>query len=49
MDALGANGLINVSMDSIEDLTAVDVLDDILNNAINTTRKNKKQPVKTSI
>ena len=32
----------NVSMDSIEDLTAVNALDDIIVNAINTIRKNKK-------
>ena len=36
-------------MDSIEDLTAVKVLDDIITNAINTIRKNKKQPDETSI
>ena len=39
----------NVSMDSIEDLTAVNVLDDIIINAINTIRKNKKRPDETSI
>ena len=36
-------------MDSIEDLTAVSVPDDIIVNAINTIRKNKKQPEETSI
>ena len=36
-------------MDSIEDLTAVNVLDDIIINAINTIRKNKKRPDETSI
>ena len=36
-------------MDSIEHLTAVNVLDDIIINAINTIRKNKKQPDETSI
>ena len=36
-------------MDSIEDLTAVNVLDDIIINAINTFRKNKKRPDETSI
>ena len=36
-------------MDSTEDLTAVNVLDDIIVNAINTIRKNKKQPDETSI
>ena len=39
----------NVSMDSIEDLTAVYALEDIIINAINTIRKNKKQPDETSI
>ena len=39
----------NVSMDSIEDLTVVNVLDNIINNAINTVRKNKKRPAETSI
>ena len=39
----------NVSMDSTEDLTAVNVLDDIIVNAINTIRKNKKRPNETSI
>ena len=39
----------NVSMDSPEDLTAVNVLDDIIINAINTIRKNKKRPDETSI
>ena len=39
----------NVSMDSIEDLTAVNVLDDVITNAINTIRKNKKRPDETSI
>ena len=39
----------NVSMDSIEDLTAINVLDDIIINAINTIRKNKKRPDETSI
>ena len=36
-------------MDSVEDLTAVNVLDDIIINAINTIRKNKKRPDETSI
>ena len=36
-------------MDSIEDLTAVNILDDIIINAINTIRKNKKRPDETSI
>ena len=36
-------------MDSIEDLMAVNILDDITINAINTIRKNKKQPDDTSI
>ena len=36
-------------MDSIEDLTAVNVLDDIIINAINTIRKNEKRPDETSI
>ena len=36
-------------MDSIEDLTAVNVLDDIIINVINTIRKNKKRPDETSI
>ena len=36
-------------MDSIEDLTAVNVLDHIIINAINTIRKNKKRPDETSI
>ena len=36
-------------MDSIEDLTAVNVLDDIIINAINTIRKNKKRPDETSM
>ena len=39
----------NVSVDSIEDLTAVNVLDDIIINAISTIRKNKKRPDETSI
>ena len=39
----------NVSMDSIEDLTAVNVLGDIIINAINIIRKNKKRPDETSI
>ena len=39
----------NISMDSVEDLTAVNVLDDIIINAINTIRKNKKRPDETSI
>ena len=41
--------LINVSMDSIEDLIAANVLDDIIINAINTIWKNKKRPDKTLI
>ena len=36
-------------MDSIKDLTAVNVLDNIIINAINTVRKNKKPPDETSI
>ena len=36
-------------MDSIEDLTAVNVLDDIIVNAISTIRKNKKRPDETSV
>ena len=36
-------------MDSIEDLRTVHVLDDIIVNAINTVRKNKKRPDETSI
>ena len=39
----------DVSMDSIEDSAAVHVLDDIIVNAMNTIRKNKKQPDRTSI
>ena len=39
----------NVSMDSIEDLTAVNILDDIIVNPINTIMKNKKRPDETSI
>ena len=39
--------LINVSMDSIENLTAVNVLDDIILNVTNTIRKNKKRPYET--
>ena len=35
-------------MDSIEDVTAVNVLDDIIINAINTIRKNKKRQDETS-
>ena len=46
---MGNTKLNNVSMDSIEDLTAVSVPDDIIVNAINTIRKNKKQPEETSI
>ena len=43
--ALMANTeLINISMDSIEDLTAADVLGGIIFNAINTFKKNKKRP-----
>ena len=38
----------NVSMDSVEDLTAANVIDNIIVNAINTIRKNKKQPDETS-
>ena len=37
--------LINVSMDSIEDL----IIDDIIINTINTIRRNKKRPDKNSI
>ena len=36
-------------MDSIEDLTAVNVLDDIIVNAISTIKKNKKRPDETSV
>ena len=36
-------------MDSTEDLTAVNVLDDIIVNVINTIRKNKKRPDETSV
>ena len=36
-------------MDSAEDLTAVNVLDDIIVNAISTIRKNKKRSDETSI
>ena len=36
-------------MDSIEDLTAVNILDDIIVNPINTIMKNKKRPDETSI
>ena len=39
----------DVSMDSIEDSAGVHVLDDIIVNAMNTIRKNKKQPDRTSI
>ena len=39
----------NVSMDSIEDLTTVNVLGDIIINAINTITKTKKRPDETSI
>ena len=39
----------NVSMDSIEDLTAVNILDDITVNDLNTIRKNKKRPDEISI
>ena len=46
---MGNTELNNVSMDSIEDLTAVNVLDDIIINAINTIRKNKTRPDETSI
>ena len=38
----------NASTDSIEDLTAVNVLEDIIVNAINTIRKNNKGPDETS-
>ena len=40
--------LINISINSIEDLTAVDVLEDIIN-VINTFKKNKKRPDETTI
>ena len=36
-------------MDSIEDLTAVNILDDITVNDLNTIRKNKKRPDEISI
>ena len=36
-------------MDSIEDLTAVNVLEDIVINDIDTIRKNKKRPDETSV
>ena len=49
LSLMGNTKLNNVSMDSIEDLTAVSVPDDIIVNAINTIRKNKKQPEETSI
>ena len=39
----------NFSMDSIEDLTVVNEIDDIIINVINTIRKNKKWPDETSI
>ena len=39
----------NVSVDSIEYLTAVDVLEAIIINAINTIRKDEKRPGETSI
>ena len=39
----------NASTDSIEDLTAVNVLEDIIVNAINTIRKNNMGPDETSI
>ena len=39
----------NVSVDSIEYLTAVDVLEAIIINAINTIRKDEKRPDETSI
>ena len=39
----------NASTDSIEDLTAVNVLEDIIVNPINTIRKNNKGPDETSI
>ena len=39
----------NVSMDSTEDLTAVNALGDITVNVINTIGKNKKRPDETSI
>ena len=39
----------NVSVDSIEYLTAVYVLEDIIINAINTIRKDEKRPDETSI
>ena len=42
-------GLNNVSMDSIRNLTAVNVLDDIIITVINTIRKNKKRPDETSV
>ena len=39
----------NVSMDSIEDLTIVDILGYVIINAINTIRKNKMRPNETLI
>ena len=36
-------------MDSIEDLTAFNILDDITFNDLNTIRKNKKRPDEISI
>ena len=36
-------------MDSIRNLTAVNVLDDIITTVINTIRKNKKRPDETSV
>ena len=38
----------NVSFGSIEDLTAANVTDNVIVNAINTIRKSKKQPDETS-
>ena len=39
----------NFSMDSIEDLTAVNKIDNTIINVINTIKKNKKRPDEPSI
>ena len=46
---MGNTELNNISMDSIEDLMAVNILDNIIVNRVNTIRKNKKRPDETSI
>ena len=51
LSLMGNTKLNNVSMDSIEDLTAVSVPDDIIVNAINTSGKiksNQKKPRSTN-